>query len=227
MEVPGELRESGVLRQDRDRIAEVAAEHDPPDRKAGEDRRDGKQDQRDRHDPGRLVRVVAVPMVVVAVIMPVIVVPMRRRLPEALLAVERVEDQPEAVQRGHERAREHAQVRERPARHRGQVRRLDDQVLGEEAGERRERRVRERADQRHRVGDRHVLPQAAHPAHVLLVMERDDHRAGGEEERRLEERVGVEVEDRRRIGRGAERDRHVAELRQRRVGDHALDVVDH
>ena len=56
---------------------------------------------------------------------------------------------------------------------------------------------------------------------------RDDHRAGAEEQQRLEERVRHQVEDRRRVGRRAERHGHVAELRQRRIGDHALDVVLH
>ena len=73
--------------------------------------------------------------------------------------------------------------------------------------------------------DRHVLAQAAHVADVLVVVHADDHGARGEEEQRLEEGVRHQVEHGDRVRRGAERDRHVAELRQRRVGDDALDVV--
>ena len=69
--------------------------------------------------------------------------------------------------------------------------------------------------------------QAAHVAHVLLVMHRDDHRARAEEQQRLEERMRHQVIDAARIRRNAERDGHVAELRQRRIRDDALDVVLH
>ena len=69
--------------------------------------------------------------------------------------------------------------------------------------------------------------EAAHLAHVLLVMHRDDDRAGAKEQQRLEEGVGEEMEDAERIAADAERDEHVAELRAGRIGDDALDVVLH
>ena len=47
---------------------------------------------------------------------------------------------------------------------------------------------------------------------------------GGEEEQRLEERVRHQVEHRARVRAEARADEHVADLRHRRVGDHALDV---
>ena len=81
-------------------------------------------------------------------------------------------------------------------------------------------------DQHRRVGDRHVLPQPAHLAHVLLVVQADDHRPRSEEQRRLEESMSEQVEHRRRVGRSAERHGHIAELRERGVGYDALDVVD-
>ena len=72
-----------------------------------------------------------------------------------------------------------------------------------------------------------VLAQAAHLAHVLLVMHRGDDRARAEEQQRLEEGVGEQVEDAEAVAADAEADEHVAELRAGRIGDDALDVVLH
>ena len=52
-----------------------------------------------------------------------------------------------------------------------------------------------------------------------------DHRPCGEEQQRLEESVRHQMKHRHRIGRCAQRDGHVAKLRQRGIGDDALDVV--
>ena len=77
------------------------------------------------------------------------------------------------------------------------------------------------------VRDRQVLAQPAHLADVLLVVHRDDHGAGRQEQQRLEERVRHQMEDAGRVRGRAERDGHVAELRERRVRDDALDVLLH
>ena len=66
-----------------------------------------------------------------------------------------------------------------------------------------------------------MLPQ------VLLARQRVNHRARSEEQQRLEERVRVEMEDAGRVGADAHRQEHVAELRDGRVRQHALDVVLH
>ena len=68
------------------------------------------------------------------------------------------------------------------------------------------------------------LRRPTHVGHVVRV-DRVDHRAGGEEQQRLEEGVGEEVEQTGGVGAGTHRHHHVAELRQRRVGEHLLDVV--
>ena len=65
-----------------------------------------------------------------------------------------------------------------------------------------------------------MLRQTAHLAHVLLA-DGVDHRAGAEEEQRLEEGVGEEVEHADGVGVGdREADEHVAELADGRVGQH-------
>ena len=98
-------------------------------------------------------------------------------------------------------------------------------VLAEESSEGRQAGDRDRADQHGEVGPRHTGAKPAHPAHVLLARQRVDHRAGAQEEQRLEEGVRHEMEDARGVGADAQAEEHVAELADRRVGQHALDVV--
>src|SRR2546428_525889 len=70
----------------------------------------------------------------------------------------------------------------------------------------------------------HVLAQTAHLAHVLLAAAAVDHRAGTEEETGLEEGVGHDMENRRGERADARGQEHESELRDRRVGQHFLDV---
>ena len=72
-----------------------------------------------------------------------------------------------------------------------------------------------------------MLLQPAHVADVLLAVQRVNHRARAEEQAGLEERVRVEMEDAGAERADAHRQEHVAELRHRRIREHALDVVLH
>ena len=60
-----------------------------------------------------------------------------------------------------------------------------------------------------------------------LLCDGVNHRAGAEEEQRLEEAVRQQVEEAGGREAGADRRHHVAELRDGGVGEHALDVVLH
>jgi len=102
----------------------------------------------------------------------------------------------------------------------------DDLVLAPEAREREHPRERERADAEDHGRDRQVLPEAAHLAHVLRVRRVDDD-ARAQEEQRFEEGVRHEMVEPRDQTARTERDEHVAELADRRVRQHLLDVVLH
>ena len=77
---------------------------------------------------------------------------------------------------------------------------FNQRILGEEARGTGKTDQRKRADQTGPVGNRHVLPEIAHLAHVLLVMHTDDHRASGKEQQRLEEGMSHQMEHRTGIG---------------------------
>ncbi len=109
-------------------------------------------------------------------------------------------------------------------------------ILRPEPGrDEREARQGEAADQKGDEGQRHLLAQSAHVEHVLrvqmpvrgvdAVFHAVDDRAGAEEEQRLEEGVGDQVKGGRHVRPDADGGDHVAQLRDRRVGQDALDVV--
>ena len=106
-------------------------------------------------------------------------------------------------------------------------RRAQNRVLAEKSGQRRNARNRDRRDHERPRRDRNLAPQRAHLAHVLLAGHRVDHAARTEEEQRLEERVGHQVENAGGERAHAQRQEHVAELADRGIGQHALDVVLH
>ena len=102
----------------------------------------------------------------------------------------------------------------------------EDAVLREEAG----CHIGQAGDGAHArqeggMGDRHLLPEAAHLAHVLLVVTAVNHAARAKEHERLEEGVRREMEEGGVPGPDAKPEEHVAQLADRGVGQHALDVV--
>ncbi len=101
----------------------------------------------------------------------------------------------------------------------------EDVVLAPESGEQRAADEGEHADAEGPGGERNFLGEAAHSPDVLFLVEGVDDGAGGQEEQGLEAGVRGEVEHRRVGSAAADGHDHVAELRERRVGDDALDVV--
>ena len=164
----------------------------------------GQQDQRHGHRPRRFVDLGLDLRVDVA------------------LAVEGLAHQPEHVEAGHHRDDD----ADRPDPHEAVLEaRAEDLVLAEEAGQGRDAGQRDRADEHRPVGDRDLAPQGAHPVHVLLFVDGMDDRARAQEEQALEEAVRHQVEDRRGVGADAEAGEHVAQLAERRIRQHALDVA--
>ncbi|OPZ01814.1 MAG: hypothetical protein BWZ09_02641 [Alphaproteobacteria bacterium ADurb.BinA305] len=106
----------------------------------------------------------------------------------------------------------------------GRERPVEHLVLREETREPGYARDRERADQEGPVRDGKVTAQPPHPPQVLFAGKGVDHRAGPEEQQRLEEGVRVEVKDPGAEGADAHREEHQPELRHGRVRQHPLDV---
>ena len=105
-------------------------------------------------------------------------------------------------------------------------------VLAPETRQRRHARNGDCADEERPVRHGHLVLEAPHVAHVLLlilgrVVQRVDDAAAPQKEQALEEGVRHQVEDGGREGAHAQRHEHEAELAHRAVGEHALDVVLH
>ena len=112
-------------------------------------------------------------VVVAGRVLPVVIMTMRRvrlDVTEPFFAVERHEDQAERIQGGKEHADGHGKEGVPMPGHLRQVHGFDDGVLREEACERWNAGQRQRSDHHRPVGDGHVFLEAAHAAHILLVM---------------------------------------------------------
>jgi len=144
----------------------------------------------------------------------------------AEVPLEGEEVEPEHVEGGHA-GRDEAH---RPEQGIGVEGLAEDLVLAPEAGQGRDAGDGDAADQEGAAGDGHPAAQASHQAHVLgehrLVAHHlfhgVDHRAGAEEQHRLEEGVGHQVEHAGHRGAAAHGQHHVTELAHGAVGQTLL-----
>ena len=171
--------------------------------------KNGQDDQRQPHDPGRLVRRVQRRLAVRADLVP------------AGLAAEGQHLQARHVVR----REDGGQQAQRPQRlvvgeHVGQ-----HVALGPEAGQGRDAGDGQPADGEGDRGPLHDLAQGAHALEVLLAVEPVDGRAGGQEEQALEEGVRHHQEDGGDVGPRPDGQDHVADLRDGGEGEHLLDVL--
>jgi hypothetical protein len=100
----------------------------------------------------------------------------------------------------------------------------EDLVFRPEARQRRDTGDGQGGDSHGGGSDGHLLAQAAHLAHVLFLVHAVDHRTRAQEQQRLEEGVGHEMEDGGDVAPEPGGQEHEAELGHRRVGEHLLDV---
>ena len=98
-------------------------------------------------------------------------------------------------------------------------------VLAVKAAERNHSAQGQRSRHERPEGHRQFFAQRAHFPDVLLVMHGEDDRSRAEEEQRLEKRVRGQMIHRRRRPAQAHGHDHVTQLRERRIGEDALDVV--
>ena len=101
----------------------------------------------------------------------------------------------------------------------------EDGVFGKKSGEGKDAGDGERRNEHGGVGGGNALVQVPHVSHILLAAHGMNHRACPEEEQSFEEGVSEDVEDGGGEGSDAQREEHVAKLRDGRVGEDALDVV--
>src|SRR6185503_7869617 len=172
-------------------------------------RKHREHDQRNRHEPRRLVRC---DWSMMSIVLDAVCVS------KALLTSERHYHHARHVKRGQKRGqctdgpKQFAERRRWKTERRRAPNPPENLVLGEEAGKDRNAGDCQPASQHRYERDGHVLPERAHASHVLLVMHAVDDRSGTEEEQRLEERVRDHVEDRGDKRADTTRQKHVTEL---------------
>ena len=133
-------------------------------RKAGQDRRNRQHHQGPGNNPWALVQVRTGSLI------------------HARLTVEHQKYQAEGVEGGNGYARKHRQVGNAGSGYARVMDCLDDRILRKEAGKGRDTSQRQAPDDRSHVSHRHVFLQPTHLAHILLMVQGDDDRAGPEEQ---------------------------------------------
>ena len=170
---------------------------------SADERESGQRHQRDRHRAGRLMDVAGNLRV------------------EPGFAEESKKNQPPDVQ-GRQASRHE---RHHPVDRGAGERQPENFILAEKARKQRCPDDRQGGEQKRPVGDRYLVAQAPHFAHVLLSRHGVDHAARAQEQQGLEVGVRREVENPGPESADAASHHHVAQLADRGVGQHPLDVV--
>ena len=134
------------------------------------------------------------------------------------------EHEAKAVER-RERRRHQGDCGERFAQRAGRPGLNHDLVLAKKAGGEGESCQSQGADHEGPVGHRQLVLESPHLPHVLLVVERDDHRPASQKQEGLERAVGEQMEDPGRVGAQPAGHHHESELADGGPGHHALDVI--
>mmetsp|Transcript_16890 Transcript_16890/g.21844 ORF Transcript_16890/g.21844 Transcript_16890/m.21844 type:complete len:229 (+) Transcript_16890:1-687(+) len=182
-----------------------------------EDCSDTENSEWNEHHQWRLMRITMVMVMTVIIIVGMRFVMMHF----GTRAVECHIDQAPRVEAGQQRrdnTEPEGKLSEWNAVHASRIGRFNDRVFREEAGEapnvrHTETDNRNRTDHHRAIGERHILGEAAHVSHILLVVRAMNNRTSTEEEQRLEEGVREQVEHRCLIGADACGKEHVTKLR--------------
>ena len=140
----------------------------------------------------------------------------------AVLAMEDAENQPHRVEAGQQGAQ---QARQKKARVAGRHGLPENFILAVKAGRHQRQGHQGRPpNQETGIGHRQALSQPAQPGHILLMVATGDHRTGRQEQQRLEEGVGDQVENGGIERPDAERQEHITNLAHGGIGQHPLDI---
>ena len=109
----------------------------------------------------------------------------------------------ERIKRGNKHARQHGEIGKTAARQMAHFHGFNNAVFGIKAREQRCANQREIAQQHGEPSNRHIFAQAAHVAHILVVMHADDDAARRQEQQGFEKGVRHHMEHGNRIRRHA------------------------
>ena len=189
---------------------EIAVQHRLDGDVADNHGRNRQQNQRQGNHPRAFVRVVGR---LQAVMVAVVVVVVMLGLAPAFFTVEDDKVLAEGVKRGNEHAGQYGEIGKAAAGQVAGMNRFDNRIFGIETGEQRRANEGEVAQQHGEPGNRHVFAQAAHIAHVLIVVHADNYAACCQEQQGFEEGMSHHMEHGHGIGGHTQSHGHITELR--------------